>query len=83
MKTFEQCCDEVMNKHNCNDFASLMIRYSSSESILKITKEIAQLWRDEGIREAVKLAREQDYSIGLGELTFKYTEQEIINKLKI
>lgn len=72
-KNFEQCCDEVAKEIYSQPekfCVELQLKLEPEEYIL--LQKAAQLFREEGVREAIKLARE-------GWLPL--TESEIIDKL--
>lgn len=85
MKTFEQCCDEVAKKRNMKDRKDYAADCECGNVDPEITEEFyteaAELYREEGIKEAVKLAREC-YNESIGNHK-RYTEQEIFEKLKL
>lgn len=85
MKTFERCCDEVANKYQCSDWEMLMINLNQSDikkTALQVATEAAELYAKEVAIEAVKLARYKTSSMIIHR-GFLYTEQEILEKLKL
>ncbi len=88
MKTWNQCCEEVANKRGFS-FAQNLFVLANPKDIEQATKEAAELYREEGIKEAVKLARERvakdhnSFANFVGSQLEKYTESEILEKLKL
>lgn len=80
-KTFPECCDEVAKKYNLGSWSKA---YYDRTWVADYQLEAAELYRDEGIKEAIKLAREV---AGIDKIEeepiFQYTEQEILEKLKV
>ena len=59
-KNFEQCCDEVAKNHgykNWSEFYEFCFDEQTAVPLEESMEEAAQLFREEGIREAVKLSR--------------------------
>lgn len=82
MKTWNECINEVGRK-----LGWLPLLGSSSTQVpLSFAKEVANLYREEGIKEAIKLARERKPKYWKGNRIPNmtepmYTESEILEKL--
>ncbi len=73
MKSFELCCEEIVSKNPYDQYPL------NVPSVIKKFKEVAKLYRKNIVSEVVKLARQ-----GAGQdPDFKYTEAEILKKLKV
>lgn len=81
MKTYLQCCDEVAKKYDWadNEFIQTIINEGNDLDV-KIFKEATILFAKEKVKETVKLARQ---GWEQKELLDDYTEQEILEKLKL
>jgi len=80
-KTWQECCDEVAKKNGYESWYELTSKlgFIGSRKLNLYEQEAAILWRDDGIREAVRLAREYERK-GMF-MKWQCTEQEIIEQL--